>query len=126
MLRSLMLAIPASLIAVSFATAQAVVVHDEELAEQFEVERQIVEMSQEAYGPTAVYDNGQQIPRSLDEQLVPRQALPAAAPVAEIPVELAGRLPQTEPDTQWVRIGEHLLEVRPDRTIVMGVYDVLP
>ncbi len=73
-----------------------------------------------------MYDDGQQIPTSIDKNLLPRQTLPAAAPTTDVPEALAGRLPHTEEGTYWTKIGEHLIEVRPDQTIVMGVYDVLP
>ena len=125
MIRSLMLAIPASLVAVSFAAADAVVVYDKNLEEKFEAKREIVDMAKEIYGPTTVYDDGQQIPESVAKDLLPRRQLPDAARVTDVPEALAGRLPHTEPGTRWVQVGEHLIEVRPDETIVMGVYDVL-
>ena len=125
MTRSMMLAIPFGLVALSYAAATEFIRHPS-LDKQFAAEREVVDLAAAIYGPTAVYDNGQQLPASIEAALVAGNPLPAAAPIAEVPREMAGRLPHTEPSTTWVRVSEHLLEVRPDNTIVMGVYDVLP
>lgn len=126
MVRSLKLAIPAALVALSFAAANAAVMPNGSLAQQFQAKRDIVQMSKQIYGPTAVFNSGQKIPASVNRELAEGFKLPAAAPVSPVPAAMAGKLPHTQPDTHWVRVGQHLLELTPNNTIVMGVYDVLP
>lgn len=108
------------------AAADAIIVYDTDLGEEFEVKREVVEVAKEIYGEAAVHDSGQQIPESVARDLVAGEMLPEGAEPTAVPEELAGRLPHTEPHTNWVKLGEHLLELRPDGTIVMGIYDVLP
>ncbi|MFO7854963.1 MAG: hypothetical protein R6V44_07050 [Paracoccaceae bacterium] len=57
---------------------------------------------------------------------MPGTPMPADAEPAPVPEELAGRLPHTEPGTEWAKVGDHLVEVRADGVIAMTVYDVLP
>ena len=111
---------------VGSAVADAIIVYDTDLGEEFEVKREVVEVAKDVYGETAVYDSGQQIPESVARDLVAGEPLPEGAEPTAVPEELAGRLPHTEPNTNWVQLGEHLLELRPDGTVVMGIYDVRP
>lgn len=126
MTRVLMAALIATGMGVSSATADSVIVYDKSLGDTFEIKREVVELAEEIYGETAVYDSGQQIPESVARDLVAGQMLPAGAEPTAVPEELAGRLPHSEPNTNWVQLGEHLLELRDDGTVVMGIYDVLP
>lgn len=126
MTRVLMAALIATGMGVSAAAADSVIVYDKSLGDKFEIKREVVELAEEMYGQTAVYDSGQQIPESVARDLVAGQMLPAGAEPTAVPEELAGRLPHSEPNTNWVELGEHLLELRPDGTVVMGIYDVLP
>ena len=100
------------------------VVYDKTLSEEFEINREIVERVKAEFGESAVYDNGQDLPAGLDEALVPGNTLPEGV-AGEVPAEL-GDLPTLGEGTHWVAAGEHLVEVTPDNTIVMVVYDALP
>ena len=126
MTRVLMAALVATGMGVGSAAADAIIVYDTDLGEEFEVKREVVDVAKEIYGETTVYDSGQQIPESVARELVAGEMLPEGAEPTAVPEELAGRLPHTEPNTNWVQLGEHLLELRPDGTVVMGIYDVLP
>ena len=119
-------ALAASLVAAPAAFGAAVVVYDAELGEEFGAKREIVELAQEVYGEAAAYDTGDQLPEELDEALTPGSTLPETAALEEVPAELAGRLPHTEPGTEWVKAGNHLVEVDDGGRIVMTVYEVLP
>jgi hypothetical protein len=101
------------------------IVYDKELTKEFEVSREIVDRVESTFGKTAVYDNGQDLPAGLDQALTPGNTLPASVSVQEPPAEL-GDLPTLGEGTHWVAAGEHLVEVTPDNTIVMVVYDALP
>jgi hypothetical protein len=101
------------------------IVYDKELTKEFEINRQIVDRVQAAFGETAVYDNGQDLPAGLDDALEPGNKLPEDIDTKEPPAEL-GDLPTLGTGTHWVAAGEHLVEVTPDNTIVMVVYDALP
>jgi hypothetical protein len=100
------------------------VVYDKALSEEFEVNREIVDRVKEKFGESAVYDNGQDLPAGLDAALVPGNTLPEGI-AGEVPAEL-GDLPTLGEGTHWVAAGEHLVEVTPENTIVMVVYDALP
>ncbi len=126
MTRVLMAALIATGMGVGSATADSVIVYDKSLGEKFEIKREVVDLAKEIYGETAVYDSGQMIPESVARDLVAGQVLPAGAEPTAVPEEIAGRLPHSEPNTNWVQLGEHLLELRDDGTVVMGIYDVLP
>ena len=126
MTRILMAALLATGMGVGTAAADAIVVYDKDLKEEFAAKRDIVEMVKQKYGQTAVYESGQQIPARIESNLVPGQMLPEGATTSAVPADLEGNLPNTEPGTSWVRVGEHLLELKPDGMIVMGVYEVLP
>ena len=129
MLRSLAAAVFAAGLGISSASAagtEITIVYDADLGGEFAAKREIVELVKDSYGPNAVYDNTQAIPESVVAELMPGETLPAGVETEAVPAALDGRLPNTEPETSWVKVGEHLLEVRPDNTIVMGVYDVLP
>ncbi len=101
------------------------IVYDKELTKEFEVNREIVDRVEAAFGKTAVYDNGQDLPAGLDDALEPGNKLPEGVDVKDPPAEL-GDLPTLGTGTHWVAAGEHLVEVTPDNTIVMVVYDALP
>jgi hypothetical protein len=106
-------------------TGQTVtVVYDKALSQEFEISREIVDRVKAEFGETAVYDNGQDLPAGLDGALVPGNTLPEGV-AGEVPAEL-GDLPTLGEGTHWVAAGEHLVEVTPDNTIVMVVYDALP
>ena len=126
MKRLLTSAVAASLLAAPAAYGAAVVVYDKKLGDEFAAERQIVEMAQQAYGESAVYDTGNELPEALDAALRPGAMLPDSPAIGEVPTELAGRLPHTQAGTQWVKAGNHLIEVANDGRIVMTVYEVLP
>lgn len=123
---TILTAIAAAALAPAAAFADAVVVYDAGLGERFETKREIVEIAKDTYGPTSVFDSGQQIPESVEQSLVAGRTLPGSVEAEPVPAALADRLPHTEDGTRWVAVGEHLLELRPDDTIVMGVYAVLP
>lgn len=116
----------AALLAAPSAFGAAVVVYDAELGEEFEAKRQIVELAKEVYGDASVYDTGDELPEALDAALTPNGPLPDVDAVEPVPVELAGRLPHTETGSEWVQVGNHLVEVGEDGMIVMTVYEVLP
>lgn len=106
-------------------TGQTVtVVFDKSLSEEFEINREIVERVKAEFGESAVYDNGQDLPAGLDAALVPGNTLPEDV-AGEVPAGL-GDLPTLGEGSRWVSAGEHLVEVTPDNTIVMVVYDALP
>ncbi len=125
MTRVMIAALVATGMGVGSAAADAIIVYDSDLGDTFEVKREVVELAKDLYGETAVQDSGQQIPESVATELAAGRMLPEGAETTAVPEELAGRLPHTEPDTNWVQLGEHLLELRPDGTVVMGIYDVL-
>ena len=116
----------AGLLAAPTAFGAAIVVYDAELGQEFEAKRQIVELAKEVYGDASVYGTGDELPEALDEALTPNGPLPDVDAVGPVPEELEGRLPHTEADSEWVAVGNHLVEVAPDGTIIMTVYEVLP
>jgi hypothetical protein len=101
------------------------VVYDKQLSKEFEISREIVDRVEAEFGNSAIYDNGQDLPPNVDETLMPGNTLPASVSVQEPPAEL-GDLPTLGEGTHWVAAGEHLVEVTPENTIVMVVYDALP
>lgn len=106
-------------------SGQVTLVYDQALSKEFEVSREIIERIKAEFGESAVYDNGQDLPEDLDGVLQPGGMLPADTDIAEVPEQL-GDLPTLGEGTRWVAVGEHLVEVGPDNTIVMVVYDALP
>ena len=106
-------------------TGNVTIVYDKALSDEFEVSRDIVERVQAEFGEHAVYDNGQDLPEGIDAQLAPGNPLPEGVEVGDVPEQL-GDLPTLGEGTRWVAVGEHLVEVTPDNTIVMVVYDALP
>ena len=108
------------------AAADAVVVYNTELGDEFAVKDAIVELAKETYGPTTVYDSGQQLPEGVVDTLVPGQQFPEGVAKEPVPEALRGKLPQTGPATEWVKVGEHLIEVKRDGDISTAVFDVLP
>jgi hypothetical protein len=101
------------------------VVYDKALSDEFEIKREIVERVKEEFGENAVFDAGQDLPEGLEAALVPGSPMPEEVEVGEVPSELSD-LPTLGEGTRWVAAGEHLVEVTPDNTIVMIVYDALP
>ena len=101
------------------------VVYDKALSEEFEIKREIVDRVKEEFGENAVFDAGQDLPEGLDAALIPGSPMPEDVETSEVPSELSD-LPTLGEGTHWVAAGEHLVEVTPDNTIVMVVYDALP
>ena len=124
--RILIPALAATLLSAPAAFGAAVVVYDAELGEEFEAKRAIVELAQEVYGEATVYDTGDELPEALDAALTPNGPLPDTDAVDPVPEELAGRLPHTEEGSEWVKMGNHLVEIGEDGMIAMTVYEVLP
>ncbi|HET7410687.1 MAG TPA: hypothetical protein VFJ13_10860 [Paracoccaceae bacterium] len=106
-------------------SGEVTVVYDQELSEEFEVSRDIIDRVEAEFGQSAVYDNGQQLPEGIDDAIAPGNMLPETAGVSEVPEQL-GDLPTLGVGTHWVAVGEHLVEVTPENRIVMVLYDALP
>ena len=104
---------------------QRAIVYDETLSDKFEIKREIVDQVQGIWGETAAYATGNEIPEGLTGDIAAGQPLPEAAPVEAVPAALDD-LPKLEDDSRWVKIGKHLVELKPDNTVAMVVYDVLP
>lgn len=127
MKRTILSALMAGGLGVGAAAAhEAVLVYDANLGEEFETKRAIVELSEEIYGETAVYDTGTDLPEYLMKEITPGYVASDAIAFTDVPEPLKGRLPHTEPGTTWMSLGDHLVELKPDRTVVMTIYDVLP
>lgn len=105
-------------------TGKVTVVYDEALTKEFEISREIIDRIQAEFGESAVYDNGQDLPDSIDAALEPGNMLPEDIEVSAVPDKL-GDLP-TLGEGRWVAVGDHLVEVSPDNRIVMVLYDALP
>lgn len=106
-------------------SGEVVVVYDPELGEEFKIEREVVDEVAAKFGKAAVFASGKHLPKRLDASIVPGNTLPHSAKVKDVPASLRD-LPTSAPNTHWVAIGEHLVEVTPDNRIVMVVYDALP
>ncbi len=119
------LAAPAALVS-GLAMADAVVVYDLELGERFAAKREIVAIAKEIYGPTAVYDSGQTLPKGMEGAIRAGDRMPESIATGPVPGDLEPRLPHSERGTRWVSAGEHLFELRRDDTVAMAVYSVLP
>lgn len=125
MRRTLTAALIAAPLAGGTVMADAIVVYDLDLGGEFAAKERIVEMAKEAFGPTVVYDSGDRLPEGFEDALVPGGMVENRDALEPVPEELRGRLPHTEPNTTWFRAGRHLIELRANGEIVMGVYDVL-
>ena len=106
-------------------TGKVTIVYDKALSEEFEIDREIVDRVQAEFGEHAVYDNGQDLPEGIEDSIVPGSVLPETAEVQDVPEQL-GDLPTLADGSHWIAVGEHLVEVTPDNTVVMVVYDALP
>lgn len=106
-------------------SGETVVVFDPVLAEEFMIEREIIDEVAAKFGKSAVFANGEELPAGLDAEIAPGNILPDTSEVKPVPESLRD-LPTSAPETHWVAIGEHLVEVTPDNRIVMVVYDALP
>jgi hypothetical protein len=106
-------------------TGKVTIVYDKALSEEFAVSRDIVDRVKAEFGEHAVYDNGQDLPQGMDGSIAPGAMLPESVEVGEVPEQL-GDLPTLAEGSHWVTVGEHLVEVTPDNTVVMVVYDALP
>ncbi len=96
------------------------------MSDKFEIKRDIVDRAQEAFGEAAAYETPQDLPDSINAEIVPGEKLPADAPTKAVPAEL-GDLPKLSDNSHWVATGNHLVEVSDDdNTIVMVVYNALP
>jgi hypothetical protein len=105
---------------------KATIVYDASLAEKFEVKREIVEEAQAAFGEAAAYETPQDLPETVNAEIVPGKTLPEGAQTGDVPAEL-GNLPTlADEGSHWVAAGNHLVEVTDDNTIVMVVYNALP
>jgi hypothetical protein len=111
--------------ATTLAAADVVVVYDVALGEQFEIKREIVDRVQQEFGEHAVYESTEELPASIAAEIAPGEPLPADAPVEDVPQKL-GDLPTLGEGTHWVAVGNHLVEVTDDNTVVMVVYEALP
>jgi hypothetical protein len=100
--------------------------YDATLGEKFEVKREIVDRAQALWGEYPAYETPQELPDTVNAEIVPGQQLPADAPTAEVP-EAMGDLPTlADGGSHWVASGNHLIEVADDNTVVMVVYNALP
>jgi hypothetical protein len=106
---------------------KATIVYDKGMSEAFKIKRDIVDRAQEAFGEAAAYETPQDLPDSVNAEIVPGEQLPEAAPTKPVPAEL-GDLPTLADDgSHWIATGNHLVEVMDDdNTIVMVVYNALP
>ena len=111
--------------ATTMAGADVVVVYDVALGQKFELKREIVDRVQEEFGEHAVYESTEELPPSIETEIVPGEPLAENAPVEPVPEEL-GDLPTLGEDTHWIATGNHLVEVTDDNTVVMVVYEALP
>lgn len=107
------------------ATAAGVLIVDvdPEDTSRLELKRAIVDHVQERYGETVVYEDPDELPDSVNRQIVPGNTLPESA-IAPLP-EGIDELPHMQEGSRWVRAGNHLVEITDDRMIVTAVYDVL-
>lgn len=104
---------------------QRSIIYDETLSDKFAIKREIVDQVQAIWGETAAYASGDELPEGLTEEIVSGEPMPDAAPVEPVPTALID-LPKLLDDSRWVKSGNHLVELAPDNTVVMVVYDVLP
>jgi hypothetical protein len=126
MKRALLAALLAAPFVGGTAAAEAIIVYDTELGERFRIKKAVVETVTEMYGQTAVYDTGQDLPQEFDRALTPGTKLPGEIDTRPVPEALRGKLPLSEMDTRWAAVGDHLVELRPDGSVAMTIYHVLP
>ena len=105
---------------------KAVIVYDATLAEKFEIKREIVDRAQEVWGEYAAYETPQELPASVNAEIVPGMPLPEGAPVSDVPAELGDLPTLADEGSHWIASGNHLIEVTEDNTVVMVVYNALP
>jgi hypothetical protein len=105
---------------------KATIVYDASLAEKFEIKREIVDEAQAAFGEAAAYETPQELPTSVNAEIVPGNALPEGAATGEVPAELGDLPTLADEGSHWVAAGNHLVEVTDDNMIVMVVYNALP
>ena len=123
--------------ATSFAAAQTAatdieagkpaIVYDASLADKFAVKREIVDRAQEVFGESAAYETPQDLPDSVNADIVPGNTLPEGTPIEEVPAELGDLPTLADEGSHWIASGNHLIEVMDgDNKIVMVVYNALP
>jgi hypothetical protein len=105
---------------------KAVIVYDAALGEQFELKREIVERTQQAFGDSAAYETPQELPADVNAALVPGKTLPDDMATGEVPSELGDLPTLADEGSHWVAAGNHLVELTEDDRIVMVVYNALP
>ncbi|MDT8344448.1 MAG: hypothetical protein RQ752_08425 [Thermohalobaculum sp.] len=98
----------------------------DQAAAKVDQERQIVAIIEQTFGRTAVVNTGSGLPPEIDDQIVPGNTLPAAAPARPLPDRIAGKLPQITPGARWVAVGRHLVELGPSDRIDTVIYHALP
>jgi hypothetical protein len=107
-------------------SGKAVILYDATMAEKFEIKRVIVDRAQEAWGEYAAYETPQDLPDTVNAEIVPGNMLPEGTPTQEVPAELGDLPTLADEGTHWVASGNHLIEVTDDNMIVMVVYNALP
>jgi hypothetical protein len=107
-------------------SGKAVILYDATMAEKFEIKREIVDRAQEAWGEYAAYETPQDLPDTVNAEIVPGNMLPEGTPTQEVPAELGDLPTLADEGTHWVASGNHLIEVTDDNMIVMVVYNALP
>ncbi len=106
---------------------KATIVYDATLAEKFEIKREIVDRAQEVWGEYAAYETPQELPTTVNAEIVPGMPLPEGAPTNEVPAELGDLPTLADEGSHWIASGNHLIEVMDDdNMIVMVVYNALP
>lgn len=105
------------------ASAETVVIFDPVATEKFEVKRDVVDAVQQTYSDAVVYEDPDEIPAALQDEIKPGETLPSHA-MEPLP-EALGELETYGENSRWVRVGNHLVEVGPNNRIVMVVYDAL-
>lgn len=114
-------------IADAIGTGTATIVYDATLGEKFEIKRETVDRAQELWGEYAAYETPQDLPDTVNHEIVPGTTLPEDAPTAEVPAAMGDLPTLADGGSHWVASGNHLVEVTDDDpTIVMVVYNALP
>ncbi|HET7410813.1 MAG TPA: hypothetical protein VFJ13_11495 [Paracoccaceae bacterium] len=105
--------------------ASLTLVYDAAPGEKFEIKRDIVDQVQAIWGETAAYESSEALPAGIENEIAPGEQMPANAPVEPVPAALDD-LPKLLDDSRWVKSGNHLVELTPDNTVAMVVYEALP
>lgn len=106
---------------------KAVILYDATLDEKFAIKREIVDRAQDAWGEYAAYETPQDLPDSVNAEIVPGMMLLENAPMKDVPAELGDLPTLSDKGSHWIATGNHLVEVLEDgQTIVMVVYNALP